>query len=126
MKFEYCKELSFPGCGPSPSFPYTYHFQFSLSYDEIQKVLHKYARNLEYMMDVFDNTPPDHPLKIQESLRIIQEALDDKNVDLGINYKQKYDELVELLKPYKIDEDMSPATTLKLIIFLYSKEYKSS
>jgi hypothetical protein len=114
MKFDYYKELSFPGCGCSPSFPYSYHFQFSLSYDEIQKVLHKYARNQQYMIDVFEYAPSD--IKIGESLRILQEALVDKNVDLGINYKEKYEELVELLKPHKLEDDMSPTTTLKMIL----------
>ena len=50
------------------------------------------------------------------SLRILQEAVKDENVDLGINYKQKYEELVELLKPHKLEDDMSPATTLKMIL----------
>jgi hypothetical protein len=116
MKFEYCKELSFPGCGVSPSFPYTYHFQFSLSYDEIQKVLHKYERNQQYMNDVFEYSSTLGPFQMLESLRIIQDALDDKNVDLGTNYKEKYDEIVELLKPHKLEDDMSPATTLKIIL----------
>jgi hypothetical protein len=41
--------------------------------------------------------------------------LGDSDVDLGIDYKKKYEELVELLEPHKID-DMPPETTLKMIL----------
>ena len=54
------------------------------------------------------------------SARIIRDAVVDEGVDLGINYKQKYEELVELLNPYKIDDDMPPVTTLKMVL-KYSK-----
>lgn len=110
MKFDYCRNLS-ADKGYVPIF----HFQYTLSIDEVQKALHKYGYSLEWMT-IFDYSPTDHPHKIRSSLGIIQDALCDKNVDLGTNYKEKYEELVELLKPHKIDDDMSPTTTLKMIL----------
>ena len=116
MKFDYCKEASLPGTIPS-SFPYTYHFQFSLSYDEIQKILHKYGILME---DTIGNSYIGTLVRqkqVSVVLKILQEANNNtETIDLGIDYKQKYDELVKLLEPYKIDEDMSPATTLKMIL----------
>ena len=50
------------------------------------------------------------------SLRILQDVVDGERVDLGINYKEKYDELVELLKPHKLEDNMSHSTTLKMIL----------
>jgi hypothetical protein len=35
---------------------------------------------------------------------------------LGINYKKKYEELAELLNPYKLEDGMEPSTTLKMIL----------
>ena len=116
MKFDYCKEVSLPGSGASSSFPYTYHFQFSLSYNEIEKVLHKYGaqRNID---DIIEYGGKNEPHMIQLSLKLIQDTFtDDGKVDLGIDYKKKYEELVELLKPYKLEDDMSPSTTLKMIL----------
>lgn len=114
MKFDYCKDLS----ADNGYFP-VYHFRYILDEDEVRKVIHKYGYSSKWLTCVFEDfeyTPKDHPNKIGVSLRILQDALCDKNVDLGTNYKEKYEELVELLKPYKIDEDMSPATTLKMIL----------
>jgi hypothetical protein len=116
MKFDYCKETSLPGCGAPSSTPYTYHFQFSLSCDEVRKVTHKYAFTPNWMSDVFEYSPTSEPYQMLASLRILQDVVDGERVDLGINYKEKYDELVELLKPYKIEDDMSPSTTLKMIL----------
>ena len=116
MKFDYCKEVSLPGSGFSSSFPYTYHFQFSLSYNEIQKVFHKYGvqRNID---EIIEYGSKNNPNTIQLSLNLIQDTFtDDGKVDLGIDYKKKYEELVELLKPYKLEDDMSPSTTLKMIL----------
>ena len=96
-----------------------HRFHYTLDEDAVRKVLHKYVYPLEWMSDVFDAfqySPSDHPDKIGASLRILQDALCDKNVDLGTNYKEKYEELVELLKPHKLEDDMSPATTLKMIL----------
>jgi len=118
MKFDYCREVSLPGSGPSSSFPYTYHFQFSLSSNEIEKVLHKYgiARNIS-VIDALECGSNNDPYKILWSLTLLQDAFsDDGKVDLGIDYKKKYEELVELLKPYKLEDDMSPSTTLKMIL----------
>ena len=49
-------------------------------------------------------------------MRILQDALCDDNVDLGTNYKEKYEELAKLLKPHKLEDDMEPAVTLKMIL----------
>ena len=113
MKFDFCKEQ------PPNTFYPQYHFKFSLSEDEIRKVYHKFGHTPEWFRGVFDDfnsSPNEHPYKMYASLRILQEAVKDENVDLGINYKQKYEELVELLKPHKLEDDMSPATTLKMIL----------
>lgn len=114
MKFDYCKDLS----ADNGYFP-VYHFRFTLDEDDVRKVLHKYAYPPEWMTSVFENfgyTPKDHPYKIGASLRFLQDALCDEDVDLGTNYKEKYEELAELLKPHKLEDDVSPATTLKMIL----------
>jgi hypothetical protein len=118
MKFDYCREASLPGSGYSSSFPYTYHFQFSLSSNEIEKVLHKYgvARNIS-IIDALECKSNNDPHKILWSLALIQDTFtDDGKVNLDFNYKKKYEELVELLKPHKLEDDMSPSTTLKMIL----------
>jgi hypothetical protein len=118
MKFDYCKEVSLPGGSPSSSFPYTYHFQFSASCNQIEKVFHKYG--IAYRLSIDDalkSRSKDDPYAIQWSLALLQDVFsDDGKVDLGIDYKKKYEELVELLKPYKLEDDMSPSTTLKMIL----------
>ena len=118
MKFDYCKEVSLPGCSPSSSFPYTYHFQFSASCNEIEKVFHKYG--IAYRLridDALKSRSKNDPYAIQWTLALLQDVFsDDGRVDLGIDYKKKYEELVELLKPYKLEDDMSPSTTLKMIL----------
>jgi hypothetical protein len=113
MKFEYGKYLSANIYLP------VYDFRYTLDEDDVRKVLHKYAYPPEWMSAVFDAfqySPSNHPDKIEASLRILKDALCDKNVDLGTNYKEKYEELVELLQPHKLEDDMSPATTLKMIL----------
>lgn len=110
MKFDWCRELN------NNKFYPEYHFKFSLSEDEIRKVTHKYGKNEEWIRDSFVYSKLDGPHQMYASLRILQDAITDTPIDLGTNYKQKYEELVELLKPYKIDGDMSPATTLKMIL----------
>jgi hypothetical protein len=111
MKFEYCKEM---GAG----FP-VYHFRYTLDEDDVRKVLHKYSYPPEWMSAVFDTfqySPSDNSYKIGASLRILQDALCDEDVDLGTNYKAKYEELAKLLEPHKLEDDMEPATTLKMIL----------
>ena len=39
----------------------------------------------------------------------------ENNLDV-VDYKVKYQELVDLLEPHKIDDSMSPATTLKMLL----------
>jgi hypothetical protein len=116
MNFDYCRETSLPGCGAPSSYPYTYHFQFSLSYDEIRKVYHKYGyEDIDSFISLF-GTNIDEFYKILASIELIRDAISSDKVDLGIDYKKKYDELVELLEPYKIDESMEPSTTLKILL----------
>ena len=115
MKFDYCKEDLSADNGYVP----VYHFHYTLNEDDVRKVSHKYAYTPEWMRSLFENfeySPTDHPNKIGASLRILQDALWDENVDLGTNYKKKYEELVELLEPHKIDASMEPSTTLKMIL----------
>lgn len=66
--------------------------------------------------DDFNSSPNEHPYKMYASVGILQEVVKNENVDLGTNYKEKYEELVELLKPHKLEDDMSPTTTLKMIL----------
>ncbi len=107
MKFNYCKEQLYNTLYPQ------YHFQFTLDEEEIRKVCHKFGHTPEWMRGVFNDF---NPYQMYTSVRILQEVVKDENVDLGTNYKEKYDELVELLKPHKLEDDMSPATTLKMIL----------
>lgn len=112
MKFDYCREFS-----DKYGYYSVWNFHFTLEEDEVRKVTHKYGIPLE---DCYGNSYisslPSYE-QMLASLRILQEAaIDTVTIDLGIDYKQKYEELVELLKPHKIDDDMSPATTLKMIL----------
>lgn len=112
MKFDYCRDSS----GKRGFYP-VWNFHFTLDEDEVRKVVHKYGYPLEDSVgNSFISSLPTYE-QMLASLRILQEsATDTVTIDLGTNYKEKYEELVELLKPYKIDEDMSPATTLKMIL----------
>jgi hypothetical protein len=115
MKFDYYKDLFSANNGYLP----VHHFRYTLDEDDVRKVIHKYAYTPEWMRSLFENfeySPKDHPHKIGASLRILQDALCDENVDLGLDYKKKYEELVELLKPHKLEDNMEPATTLKMIL----------
>jgi hypothetical protein len=110
MKFDWVREINNNKLYPE------YHFKFSLSEDDIRKATHKYGKDEEWIRDAFVYSKPDDPHQMYTSLRILQDAINDNQVDLGTNYKQKYEELAELLKPHKIDDDMSPSTTLKMIL----------
>lgn len=105
MKFDYCAELGVR----------EYCFQFILTDDEIRNFQHKYG-----CYDLMKFSSDYHILseshKIYTSIRLIEDALIEEKVDLGINYKKKYEELVDLLNPHKIDASMEPATTLKMIL----------
>ena len=63
-----------------------------------------------------ENPNTHQSFKIFASIEIIRDALSSDKVDLGIDYKKKYEELVELLEPHKIDESMEPLTTLKMLL----------
>ena len=113
MKFDYCKIMTLPGHG---THSYRYHFQFFMSYEEIEKVYHKYGyKDIDSFMSLFV-TKADDVYKILAFIEIIRDAISSDKVDLGIDYKKKYEELVELLEPHKIDESMEPSTTLKMIL----------
>jgi hypothetical protein len=115
MKFVYYKDLFSANNGYFPE----HHFRYTLCEDDVRKVMHKYAYSPEWMRSLFENfeySPTDRPPKIGASLRILQDALCDENVDLGTNYKAKYEELVKLLEPHKLEDDMEPSTTLKMIL----------
>lgn len=112
MKFNYYKEMDHKWFFP------TYNFQFSITEDEARSVFHKYGiGSLGQMEHAFGFViEPNHPSLIGQALALLRDALCEENVDLGINYKQKYEELVALLEPHKIDDTMEPATTLKMIL----------
>jgi hypothetical protein len=105
MKFDYYSE----------KFGYT--FNFSLTEDEIRKCLHKRGLTSYFVYRAYGIFPPTAPddYKIFASTEIIRDALSSDKVDLGVDYKKKYEELVELLEPHRID-DMPPATTLKMLL----------
>jgi hypothetical protein len=110
MKFDYCAEFL------SKNFFPAYHFKYTLTEDEVRKFLHKYGYDdINNFMSVFSNATVDDFYKILSSVEIIRDSLSSDKVDLGIDYKKKYEELVELLEPHKID-DMPPETTLKMIL----------
>jgi hypothetical protein len=104
MKFDYYSEN------------FGYIFSFSLTENELRNYLHKrgISYNYTFGLGLFPpNASKDY--KILASTEIIRDALSSDKVDLGINYKRKYEEIVELLEPHKID-DMPPETTLKMLL----------
>ena len=103
MKFDYCSE----------KFGYT--FNFSLTEDEIRKFLHKRGLTYDFVYGIFPPNSGEEYKKLA-SIEIIRQSLSSEDVDLGIDYKKKYEELVELLEPHKIDESMEPSTTLKMLL----------
>jgi hypothetical protein len=109
MKFDYCSEFS-----ESDGYQLVYHFQYSLKESEIEKTLWKYGDNSGRLAFNFSSIPLSH--QIAYSLKLIGETFIDENVDLGVNYKSKYEELAKLLEPHKLGDNMSPATTLKMIL----------
>lgn len=109
MNFDYVAEISQTKLYPE------YHFHFTLTQDEVNKVLHKYDFDKSTFMSSVFEYQTDKYYKLLASIEIIRDALSNDNVDLGIDYKKKYEELVELLEPYKID-DMPPETTLKMLL----------
>ena len=110
MNFDYTAKISHTKLYPE------YHFHFTLTEDEVHRVIHKYNFDKKtYMEQVFENPSTDKYYKLLASIEIIRDSLYGENVDLGIDYKKKYDELVELHEPHKID-DMPPETTLKMIL----------
>jgi hypothetical protein len=111
MNFDYAAEISHNKHYPE------YHFHFTLTEDEVHRVIHKYDFDKKtYMEQVFGNPSTDKYYKLLASIEIIRDALSWDKIDLGIDYKKKYEELVELLEPHKIDESMEPLTTLKMIL----------
>lgn len=111
MKFDYAAGISTDIYIPE------YHFKFTLTQDEVYSVVHKYDFDKStYMEQVFGNSSTDKYYKLFASIELIKDALSGDKVDLGIDYKKKYEELVELLEPHKIDDDMSPVTTLKMLL----------
>jgi hypothetical protein len=111
MKFDYAAGISHNTYIPE------YNFTFTLTQDEVYKVIHKYDIDKQtYMEQVFGNPSTDKYYKILASIEIIRDALSFDKVDLGVDYKKKYEELAELLEPHRIDEDMSPTTTLKMLL----------
>jgi hypothetical protein len=103
MKFDYYSGENFE-----------YKFCFTLTQNEIRKYFHKYGLTYRFDGNLFAPNTPEY-YKILHSLEMIRENITDNNIDLEIDYKQKYEQLVELLGPHRID-DMSPETTLKMLL----------
>lgn len=111
MKFDY-----YCGLNETQFYP-EYTFQFTLTEDETRKVYHQYGMDARQMLsDTFEHSGSEKYYKMLASIELIRQSLSSENVDLGINYKKKYDELVELLEPHKVDGSMTPVTTLKMIL----------
>jgi hypothetical protein len=109
MKFDYAATIT--------SNTLYHNFHFTLTQDEVYNVIHKYDFDKKtYMEQVFGNPSTDKYYKLLASIEIIRDALSFVKVDLGFDYKKKYEELCELLEPHRIDEDMSPATTLRMLL----------
>lgn len=110
MNFKFYKEIS----EKTGYFP-VYHFQFSVDDLDIRKVAHKHGMDPSKIDHIYATSGSPH--QIWTSLNILHDLMGDNNddVDLGFNYKKKYIELANLLEPYRID-DMTPATTLKMIL----------
>jgi hypothetical protein len=97
-----------------------YIFHFSLSENEVRKVIHKYGWEIEQFNRSIG--PGIHQnVKISTAISAIRDVFiaecypQSESIDLGIDYKGKYEELVDLLGPYKID-NMPPETTLKMLL----------
>lgn len=106
MKFEFTKSFN-----TENSFFPEWNFYYSITEDEIKKVLHKYSILLDRFYINQHFTDPKTSLAI-----LNQVVVDNDSVNLGINYKEKYEEIVKLLDPYKLEDEMSPLTTLKMIL----------
>jgi len=110
MKFDYARTYSLQN-----SFWPEYNFKFVIKESEILDVCNRHGRDLLWV---------DHTLQIANDNTkkcfasfLIQQSIGPIKNDLDIvDYKVKYQELVDLLEPHKIDDDMSPATTLKMIL----------
>lgn len=112
MKFEHRTILD------DKSFYPEQHFNFLVSEDEVTKVLHQYGivSSSTWVRTIFKETTDwQNPYQMQAAIALLQDIAQCKNVNLGINYKQKYEELESLLMPYAIG-DMTPLTTLKMIL----------
>lgn len=109
MKFDYCNERSV-----ETGYQSVYHFRYTLTRDEIIKTLWKYGDNPERFDLQFSTAPLN--CQMNASLGLIRDSFFDDEIDLGIDYKKKYEELAELLKPHKLEDNMEPATTLKMIL----------
>jgi hypothetical protein len=111
MKFEYRSIIL--GTTYCPE----YEFKFSITEDEARRVSHKYGYTTNWVGETFEYTKNIKDYQVWAALKVIQDVSTDiQKVDLGIDYKAKYEELVELLQPYKIEDDMPPSTTLKMIL----------
>jgi hypothetical protein len=115
MKFDYCK-----GINPQ-TFLTEHRFSFCLSEIDVEKVPHKYGYDSDWIFKTFSYLNSDSTHKPYAAVFLISESLVDDKVDMGINYKQKYEELVELLEPYKVDDSMLPAATLKMLLKYHNK-----
>lgn len=109
MKFNFCRDFS-----RETGYQETYHFHYTLTREEIIKTLWKYGDNPEMFDFCFSTAPLNY--QMSASLGLIRDSFFDDEVDLGIDYKKKYEELAELLKPHRIEDNMEPSTTLKMIL----------
>ena len=108
MNFNYNCECSMP---PMKT---VYHFHYALDESDITRILWKYGDTPGRFSLNFSTLSP--PQQSSLAFACIRDSIADDNVDLGINYKKKYEELAELLNPYKLEDDMEPSTTLKMIL----------
>lgn len=109
MKFNFCRNIS-----RETGYQETYNFHYTLTKEEIIKTLWKYGDSPERFDLHFSTAPLNY--QMSASLTLIRESFFDDEVDLGIDYKKKYEELAELLKPHRIEDSMEPSTTLKMIL----------
>jgi hypothetical protein len=111
MKFDYTKTFS----NSNIFFP-EYHFKFVINEYEIRDICNRHGKSSSWVDDTLYFGGCDKIKKYVASFLIMQSMGPIENNLNVVDYKVKYQELVDLLEPHKIDDSMSPATTLKMLL----------
>lgn len=109
MKFNYCVSYN------NSSFWKNFVFNIILTEEQCLNYCNSCGHSPDFMNIFHNNHVPEYT-KIDILTNIILYFQNTNNSDVSINYKQKYEELTKLLEPHKLDSDMSPTATLKMIL----------